>query len=86
VIVQKIGGADYFQENRSILGDTVIGASNPVASVADGDERGWCVPLDVTAEYGTIVLYTPGEVEGLEEHPSSSEFNNVNLLNENERN
>ncbi len=44
------------------------------------------MPLDVTAEYGTIVLYTPGEVEGLEEHPSSSEFNNVNLLNENERN
>ena len=40
MIVQKIGGADYFQENRRILGDTVIGASNPVASVADGDERG----------------------------------------------
>jgi hypothetical protein len=43
------------------------------------------VPLDVTAEYGTRVLYTAGEVEGLEEHPSSSEFNNVDLLNENER-
>ena len=44
------------------------------------------MPPDVTAEYGTIVLYTAGEVEELEEHPSSSENNNVDLLNENEKN
>jgi hypothetical protein len=86
VIVQKLVGADYFQENRRFPGDTVIGASNPVASVADGDERGRCVPLDVTDVYGTIVLHTAGEVDGLEDHPSSSEYNNVDLLNENERN
>jgi hypothetical protein len=86
VIVQKLGGADYFQENWRISGDTVIGASNSVASVADGDERGRCVPLDVTAEYGTRVLHTAGELEGLEDHSSSSEYNNVDLLNENKRN
>ena len=44
------------------------------------------MPPYVTAEYGTRVLYTAGEVEGLEKHPSSSEFNNVDLHNENERN
>ena len=44
------------------------------------------MPPDVMAEYGTRVLYTAGEVEGLEEHPSSSEFNNLDLHNEKERN
>jgi hypothetical protein len=86
VIVQKIGGAEYFQENRRINGDTVIGAVNTVASEADGGERGRCVPLDVTAEYGTRVMYAADEVEGLEEHPSSLNFNNVDLLNEKEIN
>jgi hypothetical protein len=86
VIVQKIGGVEYFQKNIRITGDTVIGASNIVASEANGGEGGRCVPSDVTAEYGTNVLYTAGEVEGLEEHPSSSEFNNVDLLSKNERN
>ena len=44
------------------------------------------MPLDVTAEYVTIVLYTAGEVEWLEEHPCSSEFHNEDLFNDNERN
>jgi hypothetical protein len=86
VIVHKLGGVDYFQENIRIPGDTVIGASNKVASEVDGGERGRYVPLDVTAEYGSRVLYTASEVEGLEKHSSSSEFNNVDLLTENERN
>ena len=77
VIIQKIGGAEYFPEDKRILGDTIIGASNTVASEADGGERGRCVPLPATAEYGTKVLHTGGEEEGLEEHPNSSEFNNV---------
>jgi len=50
MIVHKIGGVDYFQENRRIPGDTVIGASNTFASEVDGGESGRCVPLDVTAE------------------------------------
>ena len=86
VIVKKLGGAEYFQEDGRIASDTIIGASNRVASEADGRERGRWVPLDATAEYGTRVLYTVGEVKGLEEHPSSSEFNNVDRLNENKRN
>ncbi len=57
-----------------------------VESEADGEERGSCEPPDVTAEYGTRVLCTAGEMEGLEEHPSRSEFNKVGLLNDNERN
>jgi hypothetical protein len=81
VIVQNIGGAEYVQTDRTIPSATVIGASNTVAFEADGGEKGRCVPLDVTAEYGTKVLHTAGEVDGLEEHPSSSEFNNVDLLN-----
>ena len=43
VIVQKLGGAEYFQEDRRILGNTVIGASNTIASEANGVERGRCV-------------------------------------------
>jgi hypothetical protein len=86
VIVQKIGEAGYYQQDKRIPGDTVIGVSNTVESEADGDERGRCEPPDVTAEYGTRVLYTAGEEEGLEEHPSSSEFHNVDLLYDNERN
>jgi hypothetical protein len=31
-------------------------------------------------------MYTAGEVEGLQEHPSTSEFNNMDLLYDNERN
>ncbi len=42
------------------------------------------MPPDVTAEYGTRILPTATEVEGLEEHPSSPEYNNLDLLNENE--
>ncbi len=85
-IVQKIGGAEYFQKDRRILGVAIIGASNPAASEADGGESGRCVPPHATAEYGTKILYSAGEVEGLEEHPSSSEFNIVDRLNENKRN
>ena len=86
VIVQKIGGAEYFQEDRRIPGDTIIRASNTVASEADGGGIGRRVPLNATTEYGTRVLYTSNEVDGLEEHPSCSEFSNVDRLNENERN
>ena len=86
VLIQKIGGAQYFPENRSILGDTIIGPSNTVASEADGGERRRRVPLSATAEDGTKVLHTGGEEEGLEEHPSSSEFNNVDRQTQNERN
>jgi hypothetical protein len=86
VIVQKTEGAEYFAKDIMIPGDTIIGASNTVASEVYGCERGRRVPPDATAEYGTIFLYTAGEVEGLEEHPSSSEFNNVDRFNENERN
>ena len=73
MIVHKIGEAEYYERNGRIPGDTVIRVSKIVESEADGDQRGRCEPRDVTAEYGTGVLYTAGEVEGLEEHPSSSE-------------
>ncbi len=86
MIIQKIGGAEYYPEDRRILGDTIIGASNTVASEADGGERGRCVALPATAEYCTKELHTGGEEEGLEEHPSSSEFNNVDRKTQNERN
>jgi hypothetical protein len=86
MIIQKISGADYFPEDKRIPCDTKTGASNTVASEANGGKRERCVPPSVTAEYGTRVLYTAGEVEGLEGDPSSSEFNNVDRLNENERN
>jgi hypothetical protein len=79
VIVKNIGGAQYFQEIKRIVGDTIIGASNIVASEADGGKRGRCVPPYATAEYGTVVMYTAGEVGGLEEHASSWEFNNVDI-------
>ncbi len=85
MIVHKIGEAEYFQQDRRIPGNTVIGVSKTVESDADGDENGSCEPPDVPAEYGTRVLYTDGEVEGSHEHPNTSEFNNVDLLYDNER-
>ena len=46
VIVQKIEVAVYFQEDKRIVCDTIIGTSNAVESEAYGGERGRCVPPD----------------------------------------
>ena len=40
VIVHKIGVVEYYQQDRRIQGDTVIGVSKTVESEAEGDERG----------------------------------------------
>jgi hypothetical protein len=83
VIVHKIGEAEYYQPGRRIPGETVTGVSRTVESENDGEERGNCDPTPiVTAENGSRLLNTAGEVEGLEEHPCSSEFHNVDLLND----